>query len=126
MALTLTDVAIPNRSRVWAGTEGDLKYVVKDVTFDSDYDGTEDGEVVTAAELGYRGIYAGQVLQHAKTSDNESLCHTEVVPNSTLSQASVRLYQYDGDSTGNPVPFTEAPDAFDADGYTARIKFYVF
>jgi hypothetical protein len=126
MALTLADVPVPNRRHVWAGTEGDLKYVVKDVTFDNDYDGTEDGEVVTAAQLGYKGILAAQVLQHAKTSDNESLCHTEVVPNSTFSQASVRLYQYDGDSTGVPVPFTEAPDAFNASGFTARVKFYVF
>lgn len=125
MALTLADVTPPNRYNEWAGVMGDTKYVVKDVTFDASYAGTADGETITAADLGYSGILSGQVLEHARTSDNESLLHTEVVPASDWLSASVRLYRYDGASAGK-ASFEEVSDAVDVSGYTARIRFEVF
>lgn len=124
MAVTLADVAIPNRRRIWAGVDGDMKYVVKDVTFDNSYSGTADGEVVTAAQLGYRHVYGGVVLENATTSDNESMMPTQVSPNSTFSQVAIQLYRYDGASAGK-ASLEEAAEAFDASGYTARIKFLV-
>jgi hypothetical protein len=119
MPVSIANVSHPNQT-VWEGTFLGYKCKVVDVTFDNSYDNTN-GETFTAASVGYSNIYGVIVLADAWSGTSTDLAVlVRPVINTAQTQASLRVFRYDGANAGK-ASLEEVANAVDLSTYTTRI-----
>ena len=120
MAFTVTNVTHPNQN-VWEGEFLGQKAKVVDLTWDNAYDNTN-GEVLTAATLGYQQIYGAFLMAapwSGTTTDLSIICVPVI--NAARTQVSFRAFRYDGASAGKAAFEEFVTTGLDLSAYTMRV-----
>lgn len=119
MAFTITQIANPN-SKMTEFPLGPWKVRVMDLTFDNSYDNTN-GEVLTAASLGWNTIEGAMVLGEpwsGTTTDFAVVARPVATAGGT--SISFRAFRYDGANAGK-ASLEEVANAVDLSTYTMRV-----
>lgn len=118
MAFTITEVTTPN-SRTTEGSLLGMRAKIVQLTPDASYDNTN-GEVLTAAEVGWRLFIGAIILRHPYAAGTKLGMTTIPIPNASGSQLAFFMQRYDGAAV-DKASLEDAANAFDASTYIMRV-----